>query len=67
MRRSATEWVSSLVAESDALQVEFTRILERSPINTADLLADRERLVAHGERVAAFAASVARGLSAANN
>jgi hypothetical protein len=67
MRRSAIGWVSSLVAESDALQVAFTCIMARSPVNEADLLAYRVRLVAHGERVAAFAESVARAWSAENN
>jgi hypothetical protein len=60
------ESIARLVAESDALQVEYKRIV-RTPLNEADLVAYRERLVAHGERVAAFAESLTRGLSAANN
>lgn len=38
MRRFVIGWVGGLVAESDALQVEFKRIV-RPPIDEADLVA----------------------------
>jgi hypothetical protein len=49
------------------LQAELQRIVQQSPIDEAELLGYRTRLVAHAERTTAFAESIARGLSASNN